>query len=81
MMVKCATVNIPMGGGKGGVIVNPKELSVGEIERLSRGYIQKFGAISVQTRMCRRRMFIPPRKLWFGCVMNLKNWWVTPTRA
>ena len=41
MMVKCAAVNIPMGGGKGGVIVNPKELSVGEIERLSRGYIQK----------------------------------------
>lgn len=41
MMIKCATVNIPMGGGKGGIIVNPKELSVGELERLSRGYIQK----------------------------------------
>ena len=41
MMIKCATVNIPMGGGKGGVIVNPKELSTGEIERLSRAYIQK----------------------------------------
>lgn len=41
MMVKCATVNIPMGGGKGGVIVNSKELSEGELERLSRGYIQK----------------------------------------
>jgi glutamate dehydrogenase/leucine dehydrogenase len=41
MMVKCATVNIPMGGGKGGVIVNPKELSEGELERLSRVYIQK----------------------------------------
>ncbi|PIZ94355.1 MAG: glutamate dehydrogenase [Candidatus Magasanikbacteria bacterium CG_4_10_14_0_2_um_filter_37_12] len=41
MMVKCATVNIPMGGGKGGIIVNPKELSEGEIERLSRGYIEK----------------------------------------
>ena len=41
MMVKCATVNIPMGGGKGGVIVNPKELSEGELERLSRGYIRK----------------------------------------
>ncbi|MBT3538990.1 Glu/Leu/Phe/Val dehydrogenase [Candidatus Parcubacteria bacterium] len=41
MMVKCATVNIPMGGGKGGVIVNPKEMSEGEIERLSRGYVQK----------------------------------------
>jgi glutamate dehydrogenase/leucine dehydrogenase len=41
MAIKCATVNIPLGGGKGGVIVNPKELSEGEIERLSRGYIQK----------------------------------------
>ena len=41
MMVKCATVNIPMGGGKGGIIVNSKELSEGELERLSRGYIQK----------------------------------------
>jgi len=40
MMVKCATVNIPMGGGKGGVIVNPKELSEGELERLSRGYVR-----------------------------------------
>jgi len=41
MMVKCATVNIPMGGGKGGIIVNPKELSENELEKLSRGYIQK----------------------------------------
>lgn len=40
MMIKCATVNIPMGGGKGGVIVNPKELSEGELERLSRGYVR-----------------------------------------
>ena len=41
MMIKCAAVNIPMGGGKGGVIVNPKDLSQGEVERLSRGYVQK----------------------------------------
>jgi len=41
MMVKCATVNIPMGGGKGGVIVDSKKLSIGETERLSRAYIQK----------------------------------------
>ncbi|MFZ2189195.1 MAG: Glu/Leu/Phe/Val dehydrogenase [Candidatus Magasanikiibacteriota bacterium] len=41
MMVKCATVNIPMGGGKGGIIVDSKTLSAGELERLSRGYIQK----------------------------------------
>jgi len=41
MTIKCATVNIPMGGGKGGIIVNPKELSEGELERLSRGFVQK----------------------------------------
>ena len=39
MALKTAVVGIPLGGGKGGVIVNPKELSVGELERLSRGYI------------------------------------------
>jgi len=38
MTLKCGVVGIPMGGGKGGIIVNPKELSEGELERLSRGY-------------------------------------------
>ena len=38
MAVKCAVANIPMGGGKGGVTVNPKLLSVGELERLTRGW-------------------------------------------
>jgi glutamate dehydrogenase len=41
MSFKNAVVNVPFGGGKGGIIVNPKELSAGELERLSRGYIQK----------------------------------------
>lgn len=41
MAMKCAVVDLPLGGGKGGVIVNPKELSAGELERLSRGYVQK----------------------------------------
>jgi glutamate dehydrogenase/leucine dehydrogenase len=40
MTWKCAVVGIPLGGGKGGVIVNPKELTAGELERLSRGYIR-----------------------------------------
>jgi len=39
MAWKCAVVDIPLGGGKGGVICNPKEMSDGELERLSRGYI------------------------------------------
>ncbi len=40
MTWKTSVVNIPFGGGKGGVIVNPKELSRTELERLSRGYIR-----------------------------------------
>ncbi len=40
MALKCAVVNIPMGGGKGGITVNPKELSKEELERLSRGWIK-----------------------------------------
>ncbi len=39
MTFKCAAVNLPFGGAKGGVTVNPKELSKLELERLSRGYI------------------------------------------
>ena len=39
MTFKCAVANLPFGGGKGGITVNPKELSPFELERLSRGYI------------------------------------------
>ncbi len=40
MSLKCAVVNIPMGGGKGGITVNPKELSHAELERMSRAYFR-----------------------------------------
>ncbi len=43
MTWKCAVVDIPLGGGKGGVVCNPKEMSPGELERLSRGYIRALG--------------------------------------
>ena len=39
MTFKCSVTGIPYRGGKGGVIVNPKELSAGELERLCRGYV------------------------------------------
>lgn len=45
MALKCAVAGIPMGGGKGGITVNPKELSKGELERLSRGFMQKLSDI------------------------------------
>lgn len=41
MTFKNAVVNVPFGGGKGGIIVDPKKLSVTELEKLSRGYVQK----------------------------------------
>lgn len=42
MALKCAVVDIPFGGAKGGVIVDPDDLSAGERERLSRGYIAEY---------------------------------------
>ena len=43
MTWKCAVVDIPYGGGKGGVVCNPKELSQGELERISRGFVRALG--------------------------------------
>jgi len=40
MSFKCSVVGLPYGGGKGGVTCNPKELSEGELERVSRGFIR-----------------------------------------
>ncbi len=40
MTWKCAIIDIPMGGAKGGIVVNPKELSKAELERLARAYVR-----------------------------------------
>ncbi len=40
MTWKCALLDLPLGGGKGGVICDPKALSTSELERLSRAYVQ-----------------------------------------
>ncbi len=45
MTWKCAVVNLPYGGAKGGVEVNPKALSEGELERLTRRYASEIGII------------------------------------
>jgi len=45
MTWKCAIAGIPYGGGKGGIKCNPKEMSEGELERLSRRYIFEISSI------------------------------------
>jgi glutamate dehydrogenase (NAD(P)+) len=45
MTWKTAVMDIPLGGGKGGIVCNPKEMSERELERLSRAYIRQVGRI------------------------------------
>ena len=45
MTFKCAVMNLPYGGGKGAIQVDPRTLSKAELERLSRAYIQAFAHI------------------------------------
>lgn len=45
MTFKCAVAAIPYGGGKGGIVCRPREMSMGELERLTRTYIDKISAI------------------------------------
>ena len=45
MALKCAVSNIPMGGGKGGITVDPKTLSKTELESLSRGWVRGLAEI------------------------------------
>ncbi len=40
MTIKCALLSLPFGGGKGGVVCDPRELSQRELEELSRGYVR-----------------------------------------
>lgn len=77
MTMKCAVVGLPLGGGKGGIIVDPKTLSLGELERLSRGYIQKIYQYIGPTRdVPAPDVYTTPQIM--GWMMDeYENWWVS----
>jgi glutamate dehydrogenase len=50
MSIKCGIADLPFGGGKGGVICNPRTMSLGELERLSRGYVRAISQIVGPTK-------------------------------
>lgn len=45
MTLKCGIVDLPYGGGKGAIICDPREMSMGELERLSRGYVRALSQV------------------------------------
>ncbi|WP_371261527.1 Glu/Leu/Phe/Val dehydrogenase [Bacillus sp. MUM 116] len=50
MSLKCGITNLPYGGGKGGIICDPKSMSFRELERLSRGYVRAISQIVGPTK-------------------------------
>ncbi|MFC5650844.1 Glu/Leu/Phe/Val dehydrogenase [Paenibacillus solisilvae] len=50
MSIKCGIANLPYGGGKGGIICDPRKMSFRELERLSRGYVRAISQIVGPTK-------------------------------
>ena len=50
MTLKCGIVDLPYGGGKGAIICDPREMSMGELERLSRGYVRALSQVMGPTK-------------------------------
>jgi glutamate dehydrogenase len=50
MSLKCGITNLPYGGGKGGIICDPKKMSFRELERLSRGYVRAISQVVGPTK-------------------------------
>ncbi len=73
MTVKCAVAGLPFGGAKGGITVNPKELSQLEIERLSRGYIRAFADVWGKRGTFPHRTCTPTPPSWAGWPTNIPS--------
>ena len=50
MTLKCGIVDLPYGGGKGGIVCDRRQMSIHEVERLSRGYVRAISQIVGPTK-------------------------------
>lgn len=66
MSLKCGIIDLPYGGGKGGIVCDPRDMSFRELERLSRGYVRAISQIVGPTKTCRHRMYLQTHKSWLG---------------
>ena len=70
MTWKCALMNIPFGGAKGGVICNPKELSELELQKLTRRYTSEITTRQVPTSCAERPASAAARRPWQSPTMR-----------
>src|SRR6266571_1172656 len=80
MAWKCAIVDIPFGGAKGGVACNPAKLSIGELERLTRRYISEiFDLIGPTVDIPAPDVGTSPRVMaWVMDTFSMKKGYVEP---
>ena len=66
MSLKCGIIDLPYGGGKGGIVCDPRDMSFSELERLSRGYVGRSAKLSARQKTCRLPMYLQTHKSWHG---------------
>ncbi len=66
MTWKCAVMDLPFGGAKGGIVVDPKSLSDGEKERLTRRFAQEIREVIGPTKDIPHPTWGPIRRRWPG---------------
>ena len=66
MTLKCGIVNLPYGGGKGGIVCDPRQMSIHEVERLSRGYVRAISQFVGPTKDIPHQTYLLTLKLWLG---------------
>lgn len=66
MTLKAGIVDLPYGGGKGGVVCDPREMSMDELEKLSRGYVRALSQVMGPTKIFLHQTSSLTHKSWRG---------------